>query len=187
MSKSTSYPMSYPLRLATAGDADRIAALIARSIRALGTGDYTPAQIEAALLGTFGLDTALVRDASYFVADGAPGELAACGGWSRRRTLFGSDARPERDESLLDPAVDPARIRAFFVDPAHVRRGLGRALIERCETEARRAGFRAMELMATLPGVPLYEACGYRPGAAIDHPLPGGLHLRLVPMRKRLA
>jgi len=175
----------YRLRVARPADAAAIAALIARSIRALGTRDYTPAEIEAALLGTFGLDTALVRDASYFVV-ATPAGLAACGGWSRRRTLFGGDARPDRDESLLDPAVDPARIRAFFVDPAHVRQGLGRLLIERCESEARAAGFSAIELMATLPGVRLYEACGYAADAAVDHPLPGGLHLRLVPMRKRL-
>ena len=109
----------------------------------------------------------------------------ACGGWSRRRTLFGSDARADRDESLLDPRVDAARIRACFVDPAHARRGLGRAILDRSEADARASGFAQFELMATLPGVRLYEKCGYRAGDSVNHPLPGGLSIRFVPMTKR--
>ena len=110
----------------------------------------------------------------------------ACGGWSRRRTLFGSDARADRDESPLDPRVDAARIRACFVDPAHARRGLGRAILERSEADARASGFTRFELMATLPGVRLYEKCGYRAGDSVNHPLPGGLSIRFVPMTKRI-
>jgi GNAT superfamily N-acetyltransferase len=158
--------------------------LIARSIRELGAADYSPAQIEAALRGAFGLDTSLIRDGTYFVVVTEGRLIVACGGWSRRRTLFGSDARAERDESRLDPRVDAARIRAFFVDPAHARRGLGRAILARSEADARAEGFTRFELMATLPGVRLYEKCGYRAGEAVQHPLPGGETIRFVPMSK---
>jgi GNAT superfamily N-acetyltransferase len=160
--------------------------LIARSIRRLGAADYTPAQIEAALRGAFGVDTALIRDGTYFVVVTETEQVVACGGWSRRRTLFGSDARNDRDQSQLDPRVDAARIRAFFVDPAHARRGLARAILGRSEAEARAAGFTRFELMATLPGLRLYQKCGYLPGEAVEHPLPGGSTIRFVPMSKRV-
>jgi GNAT superfamily N-acetyltransferase len=177
--------MSYRLRLATLADEASLRELIARSIRALGAADYAPAQIEAALRGAFGVDTALIRDGTYFVVESG-GTIVACGGWSRRRTLFGSDERAERDESWLDPRAEAAKIRACFVDPAHARRGLGRAILERSEAEALAAGFHALELMATLPGVRLYEQCGYQAAAPISHPLPDGLSIRFVPMSKRL-
>lgn len=177
--------MDYLLRTATLDDEQQLRDLIARSIRGLGLCDYTGAQIDAALRGTFGVDTALVRDGTYFVATTDTGEIAGCGGWSRRRTLFGSDSREDRDESWLDPRSDAARIRAFFVEPEHARRGLGRKILDRSEAEAARAGFTAFELMATLPGARLYAACGYRSGEPIDHPLADGLHIRLVPMIKR--
>lgn len=178
--------MTYRLRVATLDDESSLRALIARSIRELGAIDYSQAQIEAALRGAFGVDTGLIRDSSYFVVVTESDELVACGGWSRRRTLFGSDARTERDDSWLDPRSEAAKIRAFFVDPTHARRGLARAMLERCETEARRAGFSAFELMATLPGVRFYEKCGFVAAAPITHPLPDGLTIRFVPMRKTL-
>jgi len=178
--------MKYELRLARLEDVPVLDELIARSIHALGAADYTPAQIEAALKGAFGVDTALIRDGTYFVAETRTRDIVACGGWGRRRTLFGSDARAERDESWLDPNSDPAKIRAFFVDPAHARHGIGRAILARCEAEAIRAGFSSFEMMATLPGQRLYEKCGYLPEPAIDHPLPGGLTIRFVPMHKRV-
>jgi GNAT superfamily N-acetyltransferase len=177
--------MDYRLRTATQEDEPALRALIARSIRALGAHDYSPAQIEAALQGAFGVDTALIRDETYFVIATPDGALVACGGWSRRRTLFGSDARSGRDESWLDPQCESARIRAFFVDPAHARRGLGRAILDHSEAQAAAAGFSSFELMATLPGVRLYEKCGYLPAGEIDHPLAAGLTIRFVPMRKR--
>jgi GNAT superfamily N-acetyltransferase len=178
--------MDYTLRPATLDDVPAIHELIARSIHALGAADYTRAQIEAALQGAFGVDTALIRDGTLFVAETAAREVVACGGWSRRRTLFGSDARAERDETLLDPKSDPARIRAFFVAPAHARHGIGRALLTRCEADALRAGFSALETMATLPGMRLYGQCGYVPDPTIEHALPDGLTIRFVPMRKTL-
>jgi GNAT superfamily N-acetyltransferase len=178
--------MSYQLRIARLDDEAALRELIARSIRRLGAGDYSPAQIEAALTGAFGVDTSLIRDGTYFVIESAAGQLVACGGWSRRRTLFGSDTRADRDESRLDPRTEAARIRAFFVDPEHARRGLGRAILERSESEARSEGFTRLELMATLPGVRLYQQYGYLPGETIEHPLGSGLTIRFVPMSKRI-
>src|SRR5687767_4794210 len=116
--------MSYHLRTATAADEPLLRELIARSIRALGSHDYSPDQINAALTGAFGLDTSLVRDGTYFVITDDSGSIVGCGGWSRRKTLFGSDSRGERDDSWLDPRSDFAKIRAFFIDPEHARRGL---------------------------------------------------------------
>jgi GNAT superfamily N-acetyltransferase len=177
--------LNFALRTARLEDEPTLRTLIARSIRALGAADYTAAQIEGALLGAFGVDTTLIRDGTYYVAEAEDGSVVACGGWSRRRTLFGSDNRPDRDESWLDPGTDAAKIRAFFVDPAHARQGLGALILERSENEARRAGFTAFALMATLPGARFYEKHGYIAEAAINHPLAGGLSIRFVPMSKR--
>jgi GNAT superfamily N-acetyltransferase len=177
--------VSFLLRVATVEDIPALQELIARSIRGLGAADYSLAQIEAALSGAFGVDTTLIRDGSYFVATDAGDAIVGCGGWSRRRTLFGSDARAERDESWLDPRTEAAKIRAFFVDPAHARQGIGQAILERSEAEARQAGFTSLTLMATLPGVPFYERLGYVVGPAINYPLPGGLEIRFVPMSKQ--
>lgn len=179
--------MSFTVRHATAADVPALRDLIARSARALSAGYYSSAQVEGALQGAFGVDTTLIEDGTYFAVVTDAGEIVACGGWGRRRTLFGSNSRPERDESGLDPRTEAARIRAFFVDPAYARHGLGRALLERSETEARRAGFATMELMATLPGIPFYERFGYVRGAALDYPVPGGVELPMVAMRKRIA
>jgi GNAT superfamily N-acetyltransferase len=178
--------MEYELRLATLDDVPVLHELIARSARGLGAGDYTPAQIDAALQGAFGVDTALIRDDTYFVAEARTREIVACRGWGRRRTLFGSDTHAERDESRLDPKSDAAKIRAFFVDPAHARRGIGRAILARSESEAIRVGFWSFELMATPTGQRLYEKHGYFPNAPIDYPLPGGLTIRFVPMHKKV-
>jgi GNAT superfamily N-acetyltransferase len=134
-------------------------------------------------LGTaWGVDSELIRDGTYFVVEA--GEIVACGGWSRRETRFGGDRQPGRESALLDPARDAARIRAFFVRPEWARRGIGRALLERCEAEARAEGFHTLELVATLPGQRLYEACGYVAGEPMDHPLENGTSIRFVPMRK---
>lgn len=179
--------MTYEFRNARLDDEPQLHPLIARSIRALGADDYPPAQIEAALKSAFGVDTSLIRDGTFFVALTESGQIVACGGWSSRKTLFGSDTRRERDESRLDPRTDPAKIRAFFVDPDHARRGLGRAMLEMSEAAALRAGFTAFELMATLPGVRLYQSFGYVAGTPILHPLGDGISIRFVPMRKRLS
>jgi GNAT superfamily N-acetyltransferase len=177
--------MSWHLRQATAADSAAIEALIARSIRALGARDYSAEQIEGALRGAFGLDSQLITDGTYFVVESG-GRLIGCGGWSYRRTLFGGDARAGRDAGTLDPGRDAARIRAFFVDPEAARRGIGSAILDHCEAEARRHGFRRAEMMATLPGRRLYEARGYVPGETVHYPVGADLAIEFVPMSKAL-
>jgi GNAT superfamily N-acetyltransferase len=169
-------------RPATPADAPAIAALIDASVRGLGPGFYTPAEIEGGLRYVFGVDTQIIADGTYFVIDAGDGTLAAAGGWSARRTLFGGDQMKGAEDPRLDPAREPARIRAFFVHPAWARRGLARRLFERCRDEAADAGFRSLELMATLPGVPLYEALGFAAEERVDVPLPDGGTLPCVRM-----
>ena len=176
-------PVVHSLRRATPADLPALGALIAASARELSRGDYSDAQVEGALSGAFGVDTQLIRDGSYFLAE-TDESLAACGGWSRRRTLFGSDQRADRDATELDPVTEAARIRAFFVHPDFARRGLATRLLERCERDAVAHGFRAFELMATLPGVRFYAARGYVGDAPVDWPLAEGLSIRFLPMRK---
>lgn len=177
--------MTLNLRAARLDDVAALERLIAASAHGLSRQDYTAAQIEAALGNAWGVDTELIRDGTYFVAE-SEGEIVACGGWSRRKTLFGADAQPGRESELLDPKRDAARIRAFFVHPDWARRGIGRRLLARCEAEARRHGFRSAELMATLPGTRLYGAFGYVGEERVAHPLAGGLTIDFVPMRKAL-
>lgn len=178
--------MIYQIRKAAHTDESSLERLIARSARVLGARDYRPEQIEAALLGAFGVDTQLIDDGSYFVAE-LDGQIVGSGGWSRRRTLFGGDAAAERDAGELDPRADSAKIRAFFVDPNHVRRGIARALLERCETEACAYGFRRLELMSTLTGIPLYRALGYQSGQMVRYPVDARVTIEFVPMRKEIA
>ena len=178
--------MAFSLRRAILAETPQLERLIAESARGLSRSDYSDAQIEAALGTAFGVDSELIRDGTYFVAE-AGAELVACGGWSRRMTLFGGDRQAGRASQLLDPARDAARIRAFFVRPDWARRGIGRALLIRCEAEAPAEGFRVAELMATLPGRRLYAALGYVAGTPIEHTLPGGVPISFVPMRKELA
>jgi GNAT superfamily N-acetyltransferase len=173
----------YQIRAATRCDRSSLERLIARSARALGGGDYRAEQIDAALRGVFGVDSQLIDDGTYFVAD-FDGEILGCGGWSRRRTLFGGDNHAERDAGELDPKVDAARIRAFFVNPDFARRGIGRALLAHCEAEARAHGFRSFELMGTLTGIPLYQACGYELGETVRYPLAADLMIEFAAMRK---
>jgi len=149
---------------------------------------YTPTQLDAALGTWLGLDTQLIADATYFVVEasgsvGAP-VLVGCGGWSKRKTPYGSDDRPGREDTLLDPNHDAAKIRAFFVHPDWARRGIGRMLLEVCEEAARAAGFTQFELGATLSGIPLYERYGYVPHERVDLPLANGEVLPIVKMTK---
>lgn len=174
-------------RLATDADVPALRALIDASARALSAGFYTPAQVDAACAHVFGVDTQLVADGTYFVVDAPDGSPAACGGWSRRRTLYGGDQMKAADDPLLDPAVDAARIRAFFVHPAWARRGLATALFTACADAARTAGFTRLELMATLPGIPLYRALGFTALEDVVTPLPGGVSVPFVRMTRDLA
>lgn len=171
------------IRNATLADKPALEALIASSARELSKGDYTSEQVEGALRGAFGVDTQLIADGTYFVAE-LDGRIVGCGGWSKRRTLFGSDTRAERDATELDPRCDAAKIRAFFVDPEYARRGIGRAILEHCESAARAQGFGKFELMATLPGVRLYREYGYVGDEQIEYPVGGGVMIEFVPMTK---
>jgi GNAT superfamily N-acetyltransferase len=177
--------MKISLRLATSDDIPELRHLIEVSVRGLSAEHYNARQIESALIHVFGVDTQLIADGTYFVAE-AEGEIAGCGGWSKRRTLYGGDQMKEEKDPLLDPATDAARIRAFFVHPRHARRGIGSLIIKACEDAARKAGFSRLELMATLPGLPLYEARGYTVIEKVESVLPDGERLPLARMGKRL-
>ncbi|MEO5700575.1 MAG: GNAT family N-acetyltransferase [Casimicrobiaceae bacterium] len=181
-----SLPLDYQLRLAVAADQPALEGLIARAAHALSVGDYSTAQIDGALQGSFGVDSQLVRDGTYFVVEAA-GEIVACGGWSRRHTLFGGDARANRSAALLDPKCDSARIRAFFVAPEHARRGVGTLLLRHCEAVARAEGFTSLALVATLPGMRLYARHGFLQTGTLEHCLAEGLTITFVPMSKSLA
>jgi GNAT superfamily N-acetyltransferase len=177
--------VAYSIRKARLEDRSRISELIADSARGLSREYYDDAQIEAAIVTVFGVDTDLIEDGTYFVVEDE-GVLAGCGGWSRRKTLFGGDQFAARDASYLDPHSEAAKIRAFFVHPAHARKGIAQAILKECESEAAAYGFRAIELMATLPGVKFYKACGYSEQGTYDLELMEGVKLELVPMRKQL-
>jgi GNAT superfamily N-acetyltransferase len=171
------------VRVATMADVPALRTLIDRSVRGLSDGFYSAAQIDAAMKHVFGVDTQLVADGTYYVIDG-PSAAAAAGGWSGRRTLYGGDQMKEASDPLLDPASEPARIRAFFVHPDWARRGLARLLYAQCALAARAAGFRAFELMATLPGEPLYAALGFSAVERVSIALPGGVHVPFVRMTR---
>ena len=172
-------------RPAAPADIPTLHALIDASVRELSRGFYTEAQIESALRYVFGPDTQLIADGTYYVVPAREG-FAAAGGWSKRRTLFGGDQMKGTVDSLLDPATDPARIRAFYVHPAHARQGLGRLLLEHCAAAARAAGFHRLELMSTMPGVPLYTAMGFIPIEESPLTMPDLVVLPMVRMGKSI-
>jgi GNAT superfamily N-acetyltransferase len=176
------------LRVATMEDVAGLNALIATSARALSTAFYTPRQTEALITHVFGVDTQLIADRTYYLVEDAAATdgPAAAGGWSARRTLYGGDQAKAGADTRLDPATDAARIRAFFVRPRMARRGLGRQLYAECERAARAAGFRRLELMATLPGVPLYAAVGFTVVEHVTTALPDDVTVPLVKMEKRI-
>lgn len=173
------------LRVATAGDIPRLRVLIADSARGLSVGFYTAEQVEAALAHVFGVDTQLITDGTYYVVD-APEGPVACGGWSARRTLYGGDQMKGADDPRLDPATEPARIRAFFVHPGWARRGLARRIYDECARAAREAGFCSFELMATRPGEPLYEALGFAVVERVTVELPGGIRVPFARMHRSI-
>lgn len=164
------------LRIANRSDIPALAELIALSGRALSVGFYTPDQADAITRHVFGVDTQLIEDQTYFVIEDGF-RIVACGGWSRRRTLFGGDQAKNGPDPLLDPVADPARVRAFFVHPSMARRGLGRQLMDACIAAAGRSGFGALELVATLPGEPLYLASGFAVLDRFDLELPGNIRV----------
>jgi len=173
------------IRKATMDERDTLRELIAASARHLSREHYDDRQIETAIATVFGVDTDLIEDGTYLVAE-SDGQMVGCGGWSKRKTLYGGDQYTSRDGGYLDPESEPAKIRAFFIHPDHARKGIARAILSQCETEARAQGFRALELMATLPGIEFYKSVGFKETGNFDLQLTEQVKLELVPMRKEL-
>ena len=177
--------MTVTVRAAAPEDIAAMEALIKRSGIELSAGFYTSEQARAVTQHVFGVDTQLVADQTYFLVE-QQGKLVACGGWSKRSTLFGADRTKQGIDALLDPAIEPARIRAFFVEPSAARQGLGRLLLRHCADAAAQAGFHTLELAATMPGVPLYLACGFIEIERFEITLPGPVQVPLTRMRKAI-
>jgi GNAT superfamily N-acetyltransferase len=188
------------IRLAESHDIPELRQLIEASVLGLQAGDYSPAQLKRALEAVYGVDTQLIADGTYFVAE-APNHsessaaksaqkslplIVGCGGWSRRKTLYGGDQFAGREDSLLNPATDAAKIRAFFVHPAWARRGIGGMILDACESAAKAAGFRRLEMGATLTGIPFYRAKGYAELEQTEAPLGDGLSLPIMRMAKSI-
>ncbi|MBO6504929.1 MAG: GNAT family N-acetyltransferase [Kordiimonadaceae bacterium] len=171
------------IRLAEKSEISQLKDLIAKSARVLCQKDYSTEQVEAALKGAWAVDTQLLEDKTYFVCV-LNGKVIGCGGWSYRTTLFGGDAFDQRDAQSLDPAVDNAKIRAFFVDPDFIGHNVGQALLEKCETEASKAGFKSYELMATLTGARFYARHGYVGDTRESVELSCGTIVDFIPMTK---
>ncbi|MGI9066228.1 MAG: GNAT family N-acetyltransferase [Pyrinomonadaceae bacterium] len=190
--------MNVNIRLATLEDVPAVQALLRESVSVLGVEYYTSKQISSALSHVFGVDTQLILDRTYFIAE-VGGQVAGSGGWSKRKTLFGGDqAKAGRadamlinlldsaPDALLDPATDAARIRAFYVHPQWSRKGIGSLILKSCEEAARSAGFDHVELAATLPGVPFYLDRGYEKAEEILIEMPDGESLQTFRMTKSL-
>lgn len=177
--------MDYIIRKAKLDDREAIEHLIVESARNLSLEDYSEQQVEAAILTVFGVDSDLILDGTYFVAESG-GRLIGCGGWSKRKTLFGGDQFANRDSGELDPKTEAAKIRAFFIHPEFARKGIGKAILSACEDEARACGFRSVELMSTLPGLKLYRACGYEGDERVEYEILNDVSIEFVPMRKDL-
>lgn len=185
--------MNFHLRPAVSADIPVLRALIDASVRGLQAQDYSPTQLESALQTVYGVDTQLIADGTYYVVEARSAEAAksqtvvvGCGGWSKRKTLYGGDQYAGREDLLLDPLQDAAKIRAFFIHPAWARRGIGSLILEACEDAARSAGFRRLEMGATLTGVPFYQAKGYVALEHLEVPLANGESLPIVRMAKQV-
>jgi GNAT superfamily N-acetyltransferase len=173
--------MELESRLAILDDVPALTALMDAAIAELQRDFLSDAQI-AASRTIMGIDTLLIEDGTYFVVE-VGGLLAGCGGWSRRATLYGGHHTPRRDSALLDPAVDPARVRAMYTSPDYARRGVGRLILSLCEAAAAAEGFTRLELMSTLAGEPLYTAYGFRPLERVTDAT-GGVPVPIVRMEK---
>lgn len=174
------------IRLAKIDEVQTLNAIITLSARELSRDDYSEEEIDGAIQYVFGVDTELVADKTYFVIE-KDGEIAGCGGWSRRQTLFGGNQFSGREKDVfLDPSKDPAKIRAFFIHPRFARQGLGTLLLKYCEREALLNGFTHLEMMATLPGVKLYQKLGYQNLSDEVVELPNKISLKFVRMNKIL-
>jgi N-acetylglutamate synthase-like GNAT family acetyltransferase len=182
--------MSVRVRQARYEDVDALRVLIDLSVRGLQAQDYTAAQMESALKMVYGVDTQLIADGTYFVAEAGVASdnptIIGCGGWSKRKTLFGGDQWNARQDSLLDPARDAGKIRAFFIHPSWARQGIAGLILQACEEAAKSAGFTRLEMGSTLTGIPFYAAKGYMRLEDQSVPLEDGQSLRIVRMAKHL-
>jgi GNAT superfamily N-acetyltransferase len=180
------------IRPALVEDVPVLRELIDASVRQLQAQDYTPAQMEGALATVFGVDTQLIADRTYLVVEYRPAlsekppVITACGGWSKRKTLYGADQWTDRHDDLLDPRHDAAKIRAFFIHPDWARRGIGTLLLDACESAAKASGFSRFEMGATLTGAKLFRARGYFPIRNLEVPLLNGQSLPIIHMEKSL-
>jgi GNAT superfamily N-acetyltransferase len=175
--------VEFTSRLANLEDVPALTVLMDRAIAELQRAFLDDAQI-ASSRAIMGIDTQLIDDGTYFVVESGA-EIAGCGGWSRRATLYGGNHTPGRDSNLLVPSVDPARVRAMYTNPAYARRGVGRLILSLCEAAAAAEGFARLELMSTLSGEPLYTAYGFRPLERVEDST-GGAPVPLVRMEKRV-
>lgn len=183
---STGDKFNRHLRLAQTMDIPTLKTLIDQAVRHLGGRDYNSQQVESSLKYVFGVDTQLITDGTYYIVE-INGQLAGAGGWSKRKTLYGGDqAKAETEDNLLDPTQDAAKIRAFYVHPHWARQGIGRQIMQACETATRQAGFTRLELMATLTGKPLYAACGFQVVEPDEIEMPDGVKLPVAKMVKIL-
>ena len=174
---------TFLLRPVREADLAALRALIERSAASLSVGFYTQQQTESVTREVFGVDSQLVADGTYYAIE-TEGAIVACGGWGKRSTSFGGDQAKSAPERLLDPATEAAKIRAFFVDPAWARRGLGSMLMTHCAAQAAAAGFGMLELVSTMPGVPLYRALGFAEVEPFDLLLSRGVRVPVVRMRR---
>jgi GNAT superfamily N-acetyltransferase len=181
MMRSVRMPIT--IRLATPPDIPTLKELIPSSARLLSDGYYTPEQTTAAIRYVFGVDSQLISDGTYYVAV-EDGQIVGCGGWSRRRTLYGGDQRPMGEGTVLDPAVDAARIRAFFVAGSHARQGIGARILTICAEAALARGFSRLELMSTLPGIPFYTKLGFQEVRRVIDTLPDGTSVEFAQMTR---
>ena len=182
-------PGAIQIRLAVPADIPVLRELIDASVRRLQAQDYSPVQIEKALQTVFGVDSQLIADGTYLVAE-APNPqplIVGCGGWSKRKTLYGGDRWAGRQDGLLDPLRDAAKIRSFFVRPDWERRGIGSIILDACEKAASAAGFSRFEMGATLTGVKLFRTRGYVASEQLEIPIGNGITLPIVYMEKRAA
>jgi GNAT superfamily N-acetyltransferase len=185
MTKPFPTPLEWQPRIAREDDIAALAEMIPLSVRELQADTYSPAQMETAIATSlFGVDRQLIRDRTYFVVE-HDDQLVGCGGWSKRSSKFGGDPHGTRSDAELDPRHDAARIRAFFVHPAWARRGIGRSIMAACEAAIITAGFRRVEIVATLAGEPLYEAFGYAVVERFDIQMTADAGLPVVRMTKR--
>ena len=184
-------PPAFAIRPAVSADIPVLRELIDASVRQLQSGDYTPAQIDSALRTVFGVDSQLIADETYLLVQAVPLDsgkspvIVACGGWSKRKTLYGGDRWRDRRDDLLDPANDAAKIRAFFIHPEWARQGIGTLLLDACETAARLAGFTRFEMGATLTSAKLFQKRGYVAVERINVPLETDITLPIIHMVKR--